>query len=166
MDIISSRDVEIARLALGGLAKRQDAIASNVANVMTPGYQRKEVSFEDQLQNILEREELRKKMRAYNSSLDANTNSDIIPNKGFIPVIGQNNALSPQQLKFLSENDYERFAPEVLQDFSKFDVENDNNVDLEKEMTDMAKNGIKYNVLTNLESRAFTNLSEIIRSGG
>ena len=166
MDILSSRDVEIARLALGGLAKRQDAIASNVANVMTPGYQRKEVSFEDQLQSILEREELRKKLRAYNSDLDADTKSDVIPNKGFIPIINQNHGLSPQQLKFLSENDYDRFAPEVLQDFSKFDVENDNNVDLEKEMTDMAKNGIKYNVLTNLESRAFTKLSDIIKSGG
>ena len=166
MDIISSRDMEIARLALGGLTARQNAIASNVSNVMTPGYQRKEVAFEEQLQNILARDDFRRELKAYNSSLDAGTKSDVIPNKGFIPTIGQKNALSVEQLKFLAQNDYEEFSPEVLQDFTKFDPETDNNVDLEKEMTDMAKNGIKYNVLTSLEAKSFSRLSEIIRSGG
>jgi flagellar basal-body rod protein FlgB len=35
--------------ALDGLALRQDAIANNIANVNTPGYQAKRVSFEDAL---------------------------------------------------------------------------------------------------------------------
>ena len=166
MDIISSRDMEIARLALSGLTRRQDAIASNVANVMTPGYQRKEVAFEEQLQNIIAKDDLRQKLKAYNSTLPAGTKNDIIPNKGFIPTIGQQNALSVEQLKFLAQNDYEEFSPEVLQDFSKFDAETDNNVDLEKEMTDMAKNGIKFNVLTSLETKSIARLSEIIKSGG
>lgn len=39
----------VARQALDGLSQRQDAIASNVANVDTPGYRRREVSFEDTL---------------------------------------------------------------------------------------------------------------------
>src|SRR5690242_14350236 len=40
--------------ALNGLAMRQSAIASNVANVDTPGYQAIRVSFEDQLQKALQ----------------------------------------------------------------------------------------------------------------
>lgn len=39
----------VARQALDGLSQRQDAIASNVANVDTPSYRRREVSFEDTL---------------------------------------------------------------------------------------------------------------------
>jgi flagellar basal-body rod protein FlgB len=35
--------------ALSGLAERQRAIANNIANVNTPGYQAKRVSFEDSL---------------------------------------------------------------------------------------------------------------------
>lgn len=39
----------VARQALDGLSQRQDAIAANVANVDTPGYRRREVTFEDTL---------------------------------------------------------------------------------------------------------------------
>lgn len=39
----------VARQALDGLSRRQDAIASNVANVDTPGYQRRDVTFESAL---------------------------------------------------------------------------------------------------------------------
>lgn len=42
----------IARQALDGLSRRQSAISANVANVDTPGYQRREVDFE---QALLER---------------------------------------------------------------------------------------------------------------
>ena len=166
MDIISSRNIEVTQLAMNGLMKRQHAIASNTANVLTPGYQRKEVSFEDQLERIIERDDLRKKVRAYNSTLDADAQSQLIPNKGFIPTIENNNKLSTEQLKFLAETDYDKFKPEILQDFSKFDVETDNNVDLEKEMTDMAQTGIKFNTLSTIEARSFAKLSEIIKSGG
>lgn len=38
-----------AHSALTGLSRRQEAIASNIANVDTPNYARKEVSFEDSL---------------------------------------------------------------------------------------------------------------------
>ncbi|GMU41541.1 MAG: hypothetical protein AMXMBFR23_24070 [Chloroflexota bacterium] len=43
----------VARQALDGLSRRQDAIASNVANIDTPGYQRREVTFEDALMQRL-----------------------------------------------------------------------------------------------------------------
>lgn len=40
---------DVARQALNGLSRRQSAIAANVANIDTPGYQRREVTFEDAL---------------------------------------------------------------------------------------------------------------------
>lgn len=42
-----------ARAALGGLARRQEAIASNLANIDTPGYIRKAVDFEATLRTRL-----------------------------------------------------------------------------------------------------------------
>jgi len=39
----------VARTALSGLSRRQTAISANVANIDTPGYQRKDVTFEDAL---------------------------------------------------------------------------------------------------------------------
>jgi flagellar basal-body rod protein FlgB len=41
------------RLSLDASAMRQKAIANNIANVNTPGYQRIEVSFESELQKAL-----------------------------------------------------------------------------------------------------------------
>ena len=41
MDLISNRTLEITKLAMDGLVDRQHAIASNIANVNTPGFQRK-----------------------------------------------------------------------------------------------------------------------------
>lgn len=40
---------DVARQALNGLSRRQSAIANNVANIDTPGYQRREVTFEEAL---------------------------------------------------------------------------------------------------------------------
>lgn len=166
MDILSSRTIEVTNLALKGLMERQTAIASNVANVATPNYQRKEICFEDQLTEIIARDDVRKKIRAYNSTLPADAGkAQTIPEKGFIPYEPNPQALPTEQLKFLSQNDYNQFSPEILRDYSYFDIENDNNVDVEKEMMDMAKTGIKYNVLATMETRFFSGLSEIIKSG-
>ncbi len=49
-DILNTRYLQVARQALSGLSAREEAIASNIANIDTPGYQRKVVSFEDALQ--------------------------------------------------------------------------------------------------------------------
>ena len=67
MDIISSRTIEITKLGMDGLMDRQQAISSNIANVMTPNYQRKEVAFESQLAEIIEREDLKDYIKGQNS---------------------------------------------------------------------------------------------------
>ena len=67
MDLISSRTIEILDRGMDGLMERQHAISSNIANVMTPGYQRKEVAFESQLAEIIEREELKDYIKGQNS---------------------------------------------------------------------------------------------------
>ena len=69
MDFTTTKTIEVTKLALNGLMERQNAIASNTANVFTPNYQRKEVTFEKQLKEIIEKEDLKKDLRTLNSSL-------------------------------------------------------------------------------------------------
>jgi flagellar basal-body rod protein FlgB len=52
-NILSGPAFSAARAALGGLSRRQEAIASNLANIDTPGYTRKAVDFEATLRTRL-----------------------------------------------------------------------------------------------------------------
>jgi flagellar basal-body rod protein FlgB len=51
--LFNTTALSTAEQALSGLSRRQESIASNIANIDTPGYQRKEVSFEDSLRSML-----------------------------------------------------------------------------------------------------------------
>ena len=59
VDLLTSRTMNITKLGLDGLMARQNAISANIANVMTPNYQRKEVAFESQLADIIEKDNLK-----------------------------------------------------------------------------------------------------------
>lgn len=50
MKLIDTQHTDLLKKALDAYALRQKAIASNVANIDTPGYKRLEVNFEDALQ--------------------------------------------------------------------------------------------------------------------
>ena len=67
MDLFNVRAIEVSKLAMDGLVKRQTAIASNTANAMTPEYQRKQVAFEDQLREIIAKDDVRRDLRQINS---------------------------------------------------------------------------------------------------
>jgi len=49
----SDSAIKISRLALDGMALRQDVNSDNVANVDTPAYKAKEVNFEQTLKNVM-----------------------------------------------------------------------------------------------------------------
>ena len=67
VDLISSRAIDITKLALDGLMERQRAISSNTANVMTPNYVRQQVSFEGQLQNMIDNDDSKEALKMGNS---------------------------------------------------------------------------------------------------
>jgi flagellar basal-body rod protein FlgB len=55
--ILNDRATRAAQFALDGLAKRQEAIGRNLANVDTPGYHAQNVNFEETLQAALRQED-------------------------------------------------------------------------------------------------------------
>jgi len=152
----NTRSIEITKLALDGLSERHKAIAANTANVMTPGYQRNEVAFEDQLRDVIYKEDYKDNVKRANSAaLSYNATLEDIQNRP-----------TQSQVAITNQNVYNTFNPEIIKDTSQYNPETGNNVDIEKEMMDMAKAGVQYSLLAKLEGKMFEGLSTVIRSGG
>jgi len=150
MDLINSRTRNIAHLALNGLHERSRAIASNTANALTPGYQRKDVLFEGQLRNIIQEENLKEQIKIENTARIQKNPAELLKQA------------DPAQIAFLNRNATEGYRPEVLTDLSDSDFQ-DNNVILEYEMTDAAKTGTQYAIVSNLLAKSFQGLERVIK---
>jgi flagellar basal body rod protein FlgB len=158
MDLITSRTIDILHLGMDGLMERQHAISSNIANVMTPGYQRKEVAFESQLAEIIEREDLKDYIKGQNSIKYVPPNVDV-----FTGEIHTYRTPTMQEKDYLMTNSCEDFKPQYVTDVYSGSNSDGNNVELEREMMDLSKTGTKYLVLSNLARRQFQSLSNVIR---
>ena len=158
MDLISSRTIEITRLGMDGLIDRQQAISSNIANVMTPGYQRKEVAFESQLAEIIEKEDLKEYIKGQNSVEYVPPNVDV-----FTGEIHQYRTPTLQEKAYLQANIFDEFKPQYVTDVYSGPSSDGNNVELEREMMDLSKAGTRYLVLSTLERKQFSELSSVIR---
>jgi flagellar basal body rod protein FlgB len=158
MDLITDRTMNITKLGMDGLMDRQHAIASNIANVMTPNFQRKEVAFESQLAEIQEREDLKDYIKGQNSIEYRPPNVDV-----FTGEVHKYRVPTLQEKAYLQSNVYEQFKPQLVNDIFSGTDSKGNNVELEREMMDLSKTGTKYLVLSNLERRQFSGLSDVIR---
>lgn len=158
--------MEVTHLAMDGLVKRQSAIASNTANAMTPDYQRKQVAFEDQLRDIIGKDNVRRDLRMQNSLAYAKDNKYSIDSNPMTQNIAQK--LPQEQMMYIQQTDSETrsFAPEIIKDNKLIDYGNGNNVNIEEEMMDMAKTGSQYSVLATLEGRFMSGLLDVTKGGG
>lgn len=157
MDLISNRTIDITKMAMDGLMMRQKAITANTANVMTPEYQRKEVNFESQLKEIIEKDDLKTYIKEQNSLQYNPTSLDMVTDKS------AQNGLTPQQMKYLQSDIYSSYNPQIVDDVESGSDSNGNNVNLESEVMDMASVGLKYNVLATLEQKQLSNIRSAIK---
>jgi flagellar basal-body rod protein FlgB len=114
---------------------RNEAISQNIANIDTPLYKKKTVAFEEYL----------------NEALDGNGIEGIRTDKRHIPI-GQKN-LDEVDIKLSEDNS---------QTSMRIDG---NNVDIDSEMAEMAKNTIKYNTLIQSLSTEFKRAKYVISEG-
>ncbi|MCK5177327.1 MAG: flagellar basal body rod protein FlgB [Candidatus Aenigmarchaeota archaeon] len=142
MDILNKNAIEITSLAMDGLSARHKAIASNIANANTPNYKKFDVTFENQLKKILESEKTNEQNKLNNFS-----------NK--IESVTPKNNLG-----------YSDFSPKITISKDGAITLNGNNVNIESEMAELAKNGMKYNALAVLQAKAFRGLADVIKGGG
>lgn len=129
--IQSDRGIGLFAVALDGLSRQQSAIANNIANADTPGFQRQVVPFQAMM---------REAMARGSAALQATAPGHI----------GARNA---------SEG-IGRFAP--LMDTIASGKNDGNTVEIEREMTDLTENQLKFYALSNAMSSKLGTLREIL----
>jgi len=114
---------------------RNEVIAQNIANSDTPGYKKKTVDFEKYLDNAIDR-----------SSFKGNTTDS-----RHIPI---------------GKADVNKVNMKVREEYTNLSTRLDgNNVDVETEMAELAKNTIRYNTLIQSVSKEYSILKTAIREG-
>jgi flagellar basal-body rod protein FlgB len=114
---------------------KMEVISQNVANVDTPGYDRKHVEFDEAFAKALR------------------------GNHGIVTRVTHDRHFR------IPETDPMRVKPVVINNTHYVMRMDDNNVDIDKEMVDMAKNTIQYNALVQKMSKEFQRLKLAIREG-
>lgn len=132
--MLETPTLSLAERALDYASTRQDALADNVANIDTPGYQRKDASFADVL---------------------ASAQAD--PNDPGAPLTGQQS--DPQDIPIGPNT---KGAIEVTTDNSGAMRQDGNNVDMDSEMAKEAQNQVYYQTLTEIVTRQFSDLKYVI----
>ncbi len=146
MDFLTSQTSRVLAKAMDGLYARHTAIASNLANAETPGYQAREVLFEENLKQAIQAENHGQQASRFlpPGSLKVTSQKHYNPN----PIPGNLDEARAQ---------VER---------SQFQFRMDNNgVDVESQMAKLTRNSGKYQVLARLESKEFAALRGIIKGG-
>lgn len=128
-------NTKILEKSLNATWARNDTIAQNLANVDTPGYKRKDIAFEQYLSDALDKNKLEGR----------------ITDKRHIPI---------------NNSDINKVEPTVTEDNSELSMRIDgNNVDIDSEMANLAKNQIQFNTLTQLISGEFNKIKSVINEG-
>jgi len=156
MNLVSNRTIDITKLAMDGLMMRQKAITANTANVMTPDYQRKEVNFESQLKEIVEKDDLKTAIKERNSIQYNPTSLDLMMDRS-------QQGLTSQEARYLQSDVTGTYNPQIVDDTASGGDATGNNVNLEKEVMDMTGVGLRYSALATLESRQMRNIAGAIK---
>jgi flagellar basal-body rod protein FlgB len=153
MDLISSLSNEVMGKALDGLAKRHEAIVGNLANVDTPRYKRREVAFEGLLSRAIRAQ---KNKGAQNLRPSGNDEPMILKTTRSGHISTGNMVMSLDDVQ-----------PDIVEESGGLQYRKDgNSVDVENEMSQLARNTQRYQALSTMESRSFKSLRGIITGGG
>lgn len=116
---------------------RQEVIANNIANVNTPNFRKSDLVFEDLLAEEL-----------YGPTDDGRLK----------PAKTHAKHLPPPDLPFYA-------MPQIVEDRSTLMRVDDNNVDIDIEMANLAKNQIYYNALATQMTNYINKMKSVITSG-
>lgn len=128
-------NLKILEKSLDAAWLRNEAISQNIANVDTPGYKRKSVSFEEALNQAMD-----------GSSFKGNTTD-----RRHIPIGGS----SIDSVGIKIDQDNQSLSMRL----------DGNNVDIDTEMASMAKNSIKYNTLIQSFNHGIRKIKSVISEG-
>lgn len=131
--------IPLLEKALDAYSLRHKAIASNIANITTVGYKRIDIKFEDELRESLSGELIR----------------GVRTNERHISI---------------GSRDIREVEPEIVKENSMYNSDpfasGVNNVDIDYEMVELAKNQIRYKLASRLIAESFRGIQKSIRGGG
>jgi flagellar basal-body rod protein FlgB len=131
LDLFGSSNIKAIERGLEGAQLRQKAISNNIANVDTPNYKAKQVSFKHTLSDAMN-----------DSKLKANRTNT-------------------QHVEFSTT----KKSAVVETNRATMYNHNQNNVDIDLEMAELAKNQIYYNALIDRINGSFNSLQTVIKGG-
>lgn len=152
MDLITSLTSQVMNKALDGLSQRHKAIASNLANVDTPNYRRRDVSFEGALE------------KAIQANQNQGSSHSQRPASNDEPLAMR--ATRPEHLGLNLFQSVDEIQPEMIESDGVQFRNDGNSVDVETEMVQLAKNTERYTAIANLQGRSIKGLKSVIESGG
>ncbi len=132
-----NNNMTMVEKSLDAYSKRAKALANNIANVNTPNYKRQDVQFEHLLEN------------AMSEDTNSKVTGTISNNKHF---------------KINPKTDLENLEANVIREMTTTMRNDGNNVDIEKENAEFAKNNIRYKFATSKISSDFGLLKSVIKA--
>ena len=117
-------------------SKRQAVISNNIANVNTPLFKRQIVTFEDEMARVFD---------------------------GKVDIIGRR---EDDRHIPIGNSDYMTIGPTTHKDRIHIMRNDKNNVDIDVEMSDLAKNTMTYQIHANRLAQMFSQLNDVISRGG
>ncbi len=130
-----NRVVTLGQMALGNNLLRHEAISNNIANVDTPFYKRKMITFESELNRVLEQE------------------------KKISPPFHTTNE---RHIPFETKKHYTSVTSKILEEFDTNFRNDKNNVDIEKEVSDMVKNNLHFEAISKSISDHFVRIKSVL----
>ncbi|GIO06167.1 flagellar basal body rod protein FlgB [Brevibacillus reuszeri] len=136
--MLDSYHLQVLERSMDAASMRHRAITNNLANINTPYFKSQQVIFEEYLQDELNGVIGKKNLEAYRTS------------ERHIPFKNSGGFAMPQQVS----------------NPTAYVQNNGNNVDMEAESAELAKNQIWYGGLTQLTAGSFQKLRSVIEGGG
>lgn len=136
MKLFESTKIPVLNKALDAYSMRQKVIASNISNINTIGYKSKSVTFEEQMNNVLQSQTVQPET----------------------PTARQINPMASGVLNL---------DPSVVENSSTQTNDQNlsgiNNVDIDQEMAELAKNQIRFKFASRIISETFRGIQKSIR---
>jgi len=139
---ISSSDsmasINLMQKSMSASVLRSEILSDNIANATTPNYKRKDISFQAELERVLNSEK----------------SEENIPFK----------TSSERHIPLFRPKDLNNVTPKINVEYNTYQNNNGNSVDIEKEMQESSKNTLYYSALAQRTASVFNKLKFILRS--
>jgi flagellar basal-body rod protein FlgB len=134
----STKSIDLMHRAMSFSVLRAQVLDNNIANVTTPNYKRKDVTFQQEL------------LRAINSEKE----EDKVPFK----------TTREKHISINRPKDYREVKSKVITEYNTYQNNNGNSVDIDKEMMEESKNAMYFNAMAQRVAKEFNKLKYLLRS--